>query len=154
WRQRPEGDVPELDGVDVEAAEAVVRHALTIRPGGTLLPLAVARELLATHHIPMSAARAVTSLEDALAAAEGLGYPVALKAAGIEHLARSESGGVALDLPGPAELTGSYERMRAVLGVAMAEAVVQRMVPGGVETIITVESHPSFGPIVAFGLGG
>src|SRR5262249_15847697 len=60
----------------------------------------------------------------------------------------------ALDLQDPGELKGSYERMRAVLGVAMAEAVVQRMVPGGVETIITVESHPSFGPIVAFGLGG
>jgi acyl-CoA synthetase (NDP forming)/RimJ/RimL family protein N-acetyltransferase len=154
WRQRPEGDVPELDGIDVEAAEAVVRHALEIRPGGTLLPLGVARELLATHHIPMSAARAVTSLEDALAAADELGYPVVLKAAGIEHLARSESGGVALDVQDPGELKGSYERMRAVLGVAMAEAVVQRMVPGGVETIITVESHPSFGPIVAFGLGG
>jgi len=36
----------------------------------------------------------------------------------------------------------------------MAEAVVQRMVPGGVETIVTVESHPAFGPVVGFGLGG
>src|SRR5262249_11567559 len=41
-----------------------------------------------------------------------------------------------------------------VLGGAMAESVVQRMVPGGVETIVTVDSHPSFGPVVAFGLGG
>jgi acyl-CoA synthetase (NDP forming)/RimJ/RimL family protein N-acetyltransferase len=154
WRQRPEGDVPELDGIDVEAAQEVVRHALEIRPGGTLLPLVVASELLATHHIPMSAARAVTSLDAALAAAEEIGYPVALKAAGIEHLARSESGGVALDLQAPGELHGSYERMSAVLGVAMAEAVVQRMAPGGVETIVTVESHRSFGPVVAFGLGG
>src|SRR5439155_18340056 len=87
WRQRPEGDVPELDGIDAEAAEAVVRHALEIRPGGTLLPLAVACELLATHGIPMSAARAVTSLEAALAAADELGYPVALKA-GLQHPAR------------------------------------------------------------------
>jgi hypothetical protein len=36
----------------------------------------------------------------------------------------------------------------------MAEAVVQQMVPGGVETIVTVESHPAFGPVVGFGLGG
>ena len=44
--------------------------------------------------------------------------------------------------------------MSNTLGAAMAEAVVQRMVPGGVETIVTVESHPAFGPIVGFGLGG
>ena len=31
---------------------------------------------------------------------------------------------------------------------------MQRMVPGGVETIVTVESHPAFGPVVGFGLGG
>jgi acyl-CoA synthetase (NDP forming)/RimJ/RimL family protein N-acetyltransferase len=154
WRRRPEGDVPELDGIDVDAAAAVVRHALEIRPGGTLLPLVAAGELLASHRIPMGAARAVTSLDAALAAAEELGYPVALKAGGLEHLARSESGGVALDLPGANELQGSYQRMTAVLGPAMAEAVVQRMVPGGVETIVTVQSHPSFGPVVAFGLGG
>ena len=36
----------------------------------------------------------------------------------------------------------------------MAEAVVQRMVPGGVETIVAVESHPAFGPVIGFGLGG
>jgi high-affinity K+ transport system ATPase subunit B len=40
------------------------------------------------------------------------------------------------------------------MDVTMAEAVVQRMVPGGVETIVTVESHPAFGPVVGFGLGG
>jgi hypothetical protein len=154
WRRRPEGEVPDLAGIDTEAAVAIVRHALEIRPDGTLLPLKVAAELLASHRIPMGAARAVTSLDAALAAADELGYPVALKAAGLEHLARSESGGVALDLPGPSELRGSYERMVGGLGVAMAEATVQRMVPGGVETIVTVESHPSFGPVVGFGLGG
>jgi acyl-CoA synthetase (NDP forming) len=154
WRHRPEGDVPELGGLDDAAARAVVGHALEIRPGGTLLPLSAAADLLASYGIPMAPARAVTSLEAALAAADAVGYPVALKAAGLEHLARSESGGVALDLPGPDELRGAYKRMTARLGVAMAEAVVQHMAPGGVETIVTVDSHPTFGPVVGFGLGG
>jgi acyl-CoA synthetase (NDP forming) len=154
WRARPESAVPAFEDVDVDAAHAIVRHALDIRPGGTLLPLAATAELLATYGIPMAPARAVTSLDAAVAAAEKLGFPVALKAAGLERLARSESGGVALDIQDTDELRGSYVRMAASLGPAMAEAVVQRMVPGGVETIVTVEGHETFGPVVGFGLGG
>ena len=102
----------------------------------------------------MAPARAVTSVEAAVDAAATVGYPVALKAAGIARLARSESGGVALDIQDEAELRGTYERMIASLGPAMAEAVVQHMVRGGVETCATIEAHPAFGPVVAFGLGG
>ena len=76
------------------------------------------------------------------------------KAAGLVRLARSESGGVALDVQSAEQLRGAYERMTAALGPAMAEAVVQRMVPGGVETCVAVEAHPAFGPVVSFGLGG
>ncbi len=154
WRARAEGVVPQLDRVDAEAARGIVEHALGVRPSGTLLPLAVSQELLATYGIAVAPAVAVTSLEGALAAADELGYPVALKAAGLVRLVRSESGGVALDVQDAVELAGTYERMRASLGAAMAEAVVQRMVPGGVETCATVEAHPAFGPVVSFGLGG
>jgi acyl-CoA synthetase (NDP forming) len=61
---------------------------------------------------------------------------------------------VALDLQDAEDLRGAYERMREALGTAMAEAVVQRMVPAGVETIVTVEGHPAFGSVITFGLGG
>lgn len=154
WRARPEGALPELPGIDRDAAKAIVDHALEVRPGGTLLPLVVAERLLQAYGIPMAPARAVTSLDAAVEAAAEVGYPVALKAAGLARLARSESGGVALDIQDEAELRGSYHRMAASLGPAMAEAVVQHMVQGGVETCATIEAHPAFGPVVAFGLGG
>jgi acyl-CoA synthetase (NDP forming)/GNAT superfamily N-acetyltransferase len=153
WRARPEGHVPAL-AVDVDLGRSIVEHALSIRPGGTLLPVVTTQELLGAYGIPTAPARAVTSLEAAVAAGAEVGYPVALKAAGLTRLARSESGGVGLDLQDEAELRGAYQRMAAALGPAMAEAVVQRMVPGGVETCATIESHPSFGSIVTFGLGG
>jgi acyl-CoA synthetase (NDP forming) len=154
WRSRPEGTVPPLADVDPEAARAIVGHALAVRPEGTLLPLRVAEELLASYGIPTAPARAVTCLDAAMEAADEVGYPVALKAAGIVRLARSESGGVALDVQSRDQLRGTYERMAAALGPAMAEAVVQHMVPGGVETCVSVEAHPAFGPVVSFGLGG
>jgi acyl-CoA synthetase (NDP forming)/RimJ/RimL family protein N-acetyltransferase len=154
WRARPEGVEPAFDDVDHDAVDRIVAHALEVRPTGTLLPVRVTADLLAAAGIRCGEARAVTSLEAAVAAAEEIGYPVALKAAGVARLARAESGGVALDVQDADELRGSYERMTAALGPAMAESVVQRMVPAGVETIVTVDSHPAFGPVVAFGLGG
>jgi acyl-CoA synthetase (NDP forming)/RimJ/RimL family protein N-acetyltransferase len=154
WRKRPEGVVPDLRAIDDVAGRAIVEHALEARPDGTLLPLGPTHELLVAYGIASAPARAVTSLDVALAAAEEVGYPVALKAAGLPRLARSESGGVALDVQDAAELRGAYERMRASLGRAMAEAVVQHMAPGGVELCATIETHPAFGPIITFGLGG
>jgi acyl-CoA synthetase (NDP forming) len=44
--------------------------------------------------------------------------------------------------------------MSRSLGDEMGEAVVQRMVEPGVETIVGVTHDPSFGPLVLFGLGG
>jgi acyl-CoA synthetase (NDP forming)/GNAT superfamily N-acetyltransferase len=154
WRARPQGTLPDLEDIDRETAQAIIDHALSIRPEGTLLPIGVTGRLLSAYGIPNGEARGVTSLEAALAAADEIGYPVALKAAGLARLARAESGGVALDVQDADELRGSYQRMRATLGNAMAEAIVQRMVPAGVETIVTVDAHPSFGPVVSFGLGG
>ena len=154
WRTRPEGVVPELSGCDSDAAAAVIAHALGVRPEGTLLPLSAACELLAAYRIPVAPVRAVTSAAAALAAAAEVGYPVTLKAAGVERLARSESGGVALDIQTPDELAETYARMRSHLGAGMAEAVVQRMVPAGVEVIVEVHQDLIFGPVVAMGLGG
>ncbi len=154
WRRRPEGTVPEPVGVDRDAAAALVDHALEVRPDGTLLPLSVVSELLAAYGIPFAPCRAVTDVEQAVAAAAAVGYPVAVKAAGLERLARSESGGVALDVQSEAELRATYTRMRDHLGKGMVEAVVQRMVPAGVEVIVELEQDPIFGPVVGVGLGG
>ncbi len=155
WRSRPAGVVPDLADLDAEAAEQITMHALSARPTGTLLPLAAAETLLAAYGIPFAPARAVTDLGAAVAAGHDLGYPVALRAAAMARAARSsESGGVALDIQDPGELARAYERMEIALGSAMAEAVVQCMAPSGVETTASVETHPTFGPVVSFGLGG
>jgi acyl-CoA synthetase (NDP forming) len=61
---------------------------------------------------------------------------------------------VALDIHTADGLRTTYDRMVAALGSAMDEAVVQRMVPGGADPIVAVDAHPSFGPVVSFGLGG
>src|SRR3954451_9009395 len=74
WRARPLGEVKPLDGVDGVLAREVVERGLRARPEGTLLPLRDAQTLLGSFGIPFAPARAVTSLEDALAAGDELGF--------------------------------------------------------------------------------
>jgi hypothetical protein len=80
----PLGEPRRPDGIDVEAAEAIIEQALQARPEGTMLPLRAAEGLLRAYGVSVSAGRAVTSEDAAVDAAnEELGYPVALKANGI-----------------------------------------------------------------------
>src|SRR2546425_724266 len=71
-----------------------------------------------------------------------------------ERVHMSDVGGVSLELRGGSAVETAYAEMARALGDAMGGAVVQPMVPSGVETIVGVTHDPSFGPIVLFGLGG
>jgi acyl-CoA synthetase (NDP forming) len=67
---------------------------------------------------------------------------------------KSDRGGVVLGLADAAAVEAAFTSMAAALGEAMGGAVVQNMVPAGVETIVGVTHDRSFGPLVLFGLGG
>ena len=152
----PLGEPRRPDGIDVEAAAAIIEQALQARPEGTMLPLQAAEGLLRAYGVSVSAGRAVTSEDAAVAAAnEELGYPVALKANGIVRRGRSERAGVALDLHDAAEVRRAWQGITEELGAAaMVEAVVQAMAPPGAELRVAVEPHPLLGPVLTFGLGG
>nr|WP_202524165.1 GNAT family N-acetyltransferase [Kitasatospora sp. SID7827] len=170
WRRRnaeaeQTARVPELDGVDENAARALVAHALTSREavaarlqaGGArvTLPDAEAAELLGHYGIPVSPALPAPDEASAVRAAAALGYPVALKATA-EHLRhRPDLGSVRLDLTGEAGLRRAHRELDALLGgAAQAELVVQRLAPRGVDTVIGAAVDPAVGTILSFGLSG
>jgi acyl-CoA synthetase (NDP forming) len=155
-RRTPAGEPHRPEGIDVDAALGVIDEALGARPAGTMLPLRAAEALLRSYGISVSAGRAVTSQEAAVAAAnEELGYPVALKANGIVRRGRSERAGVALDLHDGSEVRRAWNGIAEELGpAAMVEAVVQAMAPPGAELRVAIEPHPQLGPVLTFGLGG
>ena len=95
-----------------------------------------------------------TTAEEAVAAADSLGYPVALKATAPHLRHRRELGGVRLDVDDAEEMRGAFEAMVARLGGQVAPFVVQAMAPTGVATRMATVEDPLFGPVVSFGLGG
>ncbi|MGQ9693705.1 MAG: acetate--CoA ligase family protein [Thermodesulfobacteriota bacterium] len=99
------------------------------------------------------------SVEEAIQAAEKIGYPVVMKVISRDILHKSDAGGVALELMNEKEVVDAYQAImrscRAYLPEARIEGVeVSEMVEKGIETIIGARRDNTFGPLVMFGLGG
>ena len=145
WLRRPVGSVPELDGIDRPAAEEVVRTALEGSDDVWLDPSQV-RELLGAYGIAFVAERIAETVDEAVAAAEALGYPVVVKTAE-PGAHKTEKGLLALDLLDGVEVRAAASRIGPPV-------VVQPMLKGGAELLAGVVQDPVFGPLVAFGPGG
>ena len=99
------------------------------------------------------------SATEAAKLATKIGYPVVLKIVSPQILHKTEAGGVLVGVKSAAEVKAGfakimanakkYDRKAQLLGVQ-----VQQMVGGGQEVIIGAVTDPSFGKLVAFGLGG
>ncbi|HZC29901.1 MAG TPA: acetate--CoA ligase family protein, partial [Gaiellaceae bacterium] len=140
WLRRPEGTVPTLDRVDRAAAEAIVA-----RPDGWLEPDEV-RRLLVAYGIPVVEQRDAATVDEAIAGARELGFPVVVKSA-TAGAHKTETGGIALDLR-------DEDAVAAAVASIGAPVILQPMLRGGAELLAGVFQDPVFGPIVAFGAGG
>ncbi|MET0460758.1 MAG: acetate--CoA ligase family protein, partial [Ilumatobacteraceae bacterium] len=88
----------------------------------------------------------------ATAAAEMIGYPVAVKAEH-RHLGRSVRAGVALDLGDADDVVDALAIMQDAIGADADMVVVQAMVAPGLDLRIRSTSDDRLGPLVAIGLG-
>ena len=117
-----------------------------------------ARDLLAAHGVPVVPGELVHSADAAAAAAGRLGFPVALKVCSAQISHKSDIGGVALGLRTEAEVRAGYEQVlaggKAVAGASIDGILVTAMRTGGVELLAGVTVDPTFGPVLAVGLGG
>jgi acyl-CoA synthetase (NDP forming)/RimJ/RimL family protein N-acetyltransferase len=154
WRSQEPGVVPELPSLDLDAVRGLVAAALAAAPAGGWLDPVQARAFLEAAGVPAVGQRVVGDASEAVAAAAELGHPVAIKATGLARLAKTEAGGVAVDVHGDDEVRQAYERMVGLLGDAMRPAVVQQMAPPGVDCLVEVHQHPSIGAVIRLGIGG
>jgi acyl-CoA synthetase (NDP forming)/GNAT superfamily N-acetyltransferase len=135
WLRYPPGVLPELSDVAPEAVE------FDGPPSA----------LLAAYGIPLVASTGAATLDEVLAAAAEVGYPVALKAARQALRHRIDLGAVRLALADQDDVRAAYAELAAAFG---PDVLVQTMVPAGVACTIEVVEDPAFGPVVGFGLGG
>jgi acetyl coenzyme A synthetase (ADP forming)-like protein len=145
WLRRPAGTVPPAPECDATRARQLVDAALDGREE-MWLAAEPTRELLTAYGIPVVPERRAEGADQAVEAAEELGYPVVLKTA-VAGAHKTEQGGVALDLRDAQQVRVAAERIGPPL-------LVQPMIGGGTELLAGLVQDPVFGPLVAFGPGG
>ncbi|MBK8942444.1 MAG: acetate--CoA ligase family protein [Polyangiaceae bacterium] len=155
WLASPEGVVPTLEGIDAPRARRAVAGAAASR---WLSPDEV-RELLAAYGISMPRSSVVTSAAEAAERAAHVGLPMALKLVSDTITHKSDVGGVVLGITSADEARRAYAELRGRLealgrGAEMQGALLQQMVPPGVETFVGATRDADFGHLIGFGIGG
>ena len=156
WRDRDPGTIPELDADRNEARRLVEAAG---GAAGEYLDSDTAFSVLKAYGFPVAPWRRVQNTEEALAAAESLGYPAVLKVGGRTIVHKSDVGGVALNLHNALEMEGAFGKMsRAIRSLGhdpeQESFLVQPMASPGKEVILGMNTDPVIGPVLMFGLGG
>jgi acetyltransferase len=126
-------------------------------PASGLSP-ATLEATLASYGITQPKYASVASPAEAVAAADGIGYPVALKVRSRDILHKTEAGGVATDLRNAGEVQDAAQSLIASVRSRQPHAridglTVQEMV-SGIEAIIGARCDPLYGPLLLVGSGG
>ncbi|ORI22686.1 GNAT family N-acetyltransferase [Rhodococcus sp. 1168] len=151
WRSRPVSTPLRPGGIDSERAQSLVRDWSAQEHTRWLSDFETA-ELLRCYGIEITEFRSVIDEDEAVAAGEGLGYPVAVKATGAQWRHRPDLGGVRLDLTGPEATRLAYRALAADSGEPLLH--VQKMAAKGIGCVVRVQDDPSFGSLISFGLAG
>jgi acyl-CoA synthetase (NDP forming)/GNAT superfamily N-acetyltransferase len=136
---------------DIDRAEVAAVIAGALARGATRLDTAEVVAVLAAYGVEMPETMRCPA-GDAIAAAEVIGYPVAVKAEH-RHLGRSVRAGVALDLGDADDVVDALAIMQDAIGADADVVVVQAMVAPGLDLRIRSTSDERLGPLVAIGLG-
>jgi acyl-CoA synthetase (NDP forming)/RimJ/RimL family protein N-acetyltransferase len=153
WRQRPQGTLVTPSGIHTEQAQVIVRELLENESGRTtLLSDTDVVRLLGCYGIDVVPFRVASTVDEAVAAAAELGYPVTLKAVDERLRGRPDLAGVRLDLASDGAVRTAYETLREISDDD--DVYVQRMAPKGLSCVIGLQDDPSFGTLVSFGLSG
>jgi acetyltransferase len=150
---------PQPGRPDIDVARAIVARALAEnRP---TLNEPESKAILAAYGIPVVETRIARDPKDLGAAAQDIGYPVALKILSPDITHKSDVGGVALNIESAAELERAAAAMRLRCHASSPQAriegfTVQKMIRrgGAHELLAGIAMDPTFGPTIVFGQGG
>jgi acetyltransferase len=156
WKRRPARMVTRFR-VNRRRVERIIARRL--RAGENRIGEVRSKNILRAYGFMTPEGAVGVSAEEAVEAAERIGYPVAVKIVSPDIVHKSDIGGVKLNLSSGAEVEDAFElmmlRVRQRAPEARIEgAYVEKMLPRGVEVIIGMSRDPQFGPMLMFGLGG
>ncbi|MDX1485618.1 MAG: acetate--CoA ligase family protein [Alphaproteobacteria bacterium] len=143
---------------DKAAVEKVLEQVKA--DGRTGLTAPEAKAVCDAYDIPLPEEGLAGSADEAAEIAERIGFPVVMKVVSPDILHKTEAGGVKVGIVDSAQAHAAHDEILTAAKAYKADAAiagvqVQKMLPGGAqEVIVGAVTDPSFGKLVAFGLGG
>ncbi len=145
--------------LDLEAANRI--RAAAVAEGRSQLTEDEAKGLLRAFGVPAPESILATTLDEAFAAADRVGYPAAMKIRSRDIVHKTDVGGVRLNLLDREMVAGAYKAMLSQAASMRPDAkidgvVVQPMLrfQHSREVLVGVSTDPVFGPVISFGSGG
>ncbi|UCE23862.1 MAG: acetate--CoA ligase family protein [Candidatus Zixiibacteriota bacterium] len=155
WLSKPKGKYRSFK-VDSDRVRQLIKDALDRGDRAVVGERAI--EILKAYGIPAAGYTYASSSKEALAGANKIGYPVVMKINTPPILHKTEFGGVLVDLRTDKEVRDGFNELRKRTGKPQPgekfSVAMQRMISGGIETVMGMTIDPSFGPLIMFGLGG
>jgi acetyltransferase len=147
------------DPAPLAGGELALAAQLVQQSSATTLGEQAAKAVLVAAGIPICREIEAATPDDAMRAAEQIGYPVALKINSPDILHKTEAGCVQLSLDSTQAVAEAYQAIvdRAVRyrpDARIDGVLVQEMVLGGAETFVGITNYAGLGPMLVFGLGG
>ena len=153
------GPLSHLDAPDVAAAARVIDTALA--EGRSVLTETESKTCLAAFGVPVAPTRVATSEDQAVALAEAIGLPVAMKIDSPDVTSKTDAGGVRLGVASLDAVRNAYRGIKEAVGGSSPEArlrgvAIEPMVvrANGRELAISARSDAVFGPLIGLGAGG
>ncbi|MET9274956.1 acetate--CoA ligase family protein [Kribbella sp. NPDC003557] len=145
---------------DKAAVRTILDQALA--DGRTSLSAPEAKLVADAYGIPTPGEGLATTAEDAAGLAAGIGFPVVLKIVSPDILHKTDAGGVVVGVDSADAARDAFDKILANARAYRADAeitgvqVQKMLVTGGdvQEVIVGAVTDPTFGKVVAFGLGG
>jgi len=156
WIKTPEGNIAKFD---VDKAKVSKVFDRVKEEGRTNLLEEEGLEILNAYGFPLPKSILAKTEDEAVEAANKIGYPTVMKIASPQIVHKSDAGGVKVNLSSDKEVRDAfkvivdnakkYDSKAEIKGVLIVE-----MVKGGKEMIIGSKLEPGFGPVVMLGMGG
>ncbi len=144
---------------DLEGARMIIEGALV--EGRNMLNTMESKALLTAFQIPVTPALEARSANEALVAAENLGFPVVMKISSKDISHKSDVSGVRLNITNARAVRGAYLDLVESVQKARPEATIEGVTvekmynrSHGRELLVGIARDPVFGPVIAFGAGG
>lgn len=141
------------------AAPHDVDPVVELAQTGSTIPEYRSKAIMAAQGIAFPRFAMAKTVEEAVAAADALGYPIVLKAQSPDLPHKSDAGGVIVGLKDRAELVEGWVRLAANIansrpGLQLDGVLVEGMAEKGVELIVGARNDPHWGPTILVGFGG